>query len=99
MTVTWMLERRMTPFSGKSPAVAHSLFVAIYYMLRDHVPYQELGAEYFDQLHTLRLQRHHVRRLEELGFAVTVTAVSWLLDQPANDTPQLRSREELSSRC
>ena len=41
-------------------------------MLRDHVPYQELGADYFDQLHTQRLQRHYVRRLEELGFSVAL---------------------------
>jgi transposase len=44
-------------------------------VLRDHVPYLELGAEYFDQLQTQRLQRHYVRRLEQLGLAVTVTAV------------------------
>ena len=31
-------------------ALAHSLLVSIYYMLRDQVPYQELGPDYFDQL-------------------------------------------------
>lgn len=31
-------------------AVAHSLLVSIYYMLRDQKPYQELGSDYFDQL-------------------------------------------------
>jgi transposase len=64
---------------GKSQArlaVAHRLLVAIYYMLRDHRPYQELGANYFDQLHTLRRQRHYVRRLEELGFSAALTATS-----------------------
>jgi transposase len=52
--------------------VAHSLLGAIYYMLRAHVPYQDLGADYFDQVHTQRLQRHSVRRLEELGFSVAL---------------------------
>jgi transposase len=67
------LYHRLARRRGKSRArlaVAHSLLVAIYYMLRDHVPYHELGADYFDQLHTQRLQRHYVRRLEELGFSV-----------------------------
>ena len=72
------LYHRLARRRGKARArvaVAHSLLVAIYYMLRDHVPYHELGADYFDQLQTQRLQRHYVRRLEELRLAVTVTAV------------------------
>jgi hypothetical protein len=35
--------------------------------------YAELGLEYFDQLDTARMQRHHVRRLEQLGYTVTLT--------------------------
>jgi hypothetical protein len=49
------LYHRLARRRGKARArlaVAHSLLVAIYYMLRDHVPYQDLGADYFDQLHT-----------------------------------------------
>jgi transposase len=73
------LYHRLARRRGKSRArlaVAHSLLVAIYYMLRDHVPYHELGADYFDQLHTQRLQRHYVRRLEELGFSVALNVTS-----------------------
>lgn len=57
-------------------AVAHSLLVSIYYMLRDQVSYQELGPDYFDQLHTQQLEHHYVRRLEALGFQVTLTSAS-----------------------
>ena len=57
-------------------AVAHSLLVSIYYMLRDQVSYQELGPDYFDQLHAQHLERHYVRRLEALGFQVTLTSAS-----------------------
>jgi transposase len=57
-------------------AVAHSLLVSIYYMLRDQVPYQELGPDYFDQLQAQHLEHHYVRRLEALGFQVTITPVS-----------------------
>ena len=57
-------------------AVAHSLLVSIYYMLRDHVPYQDLGPDYFDHLQPQRLERHYVRRLEALGFQVQLTPAS-----------------------
>jgi transposase len=57
-------------------AVAHSLLVSIYYMLRNQVPYQELGPDYFDHLQAQRLERHYVRRLEALGFQVTLTTAS-----------------------
>ena len=53
-------------------AVAHSMLVAVYYILRDGLEYRELGADYFDRLGTARLLRYHVRRLEELGHRVTL---------------------------
>jgi transposase len=54
-------------------AVAHSVLVSIYHMLRDHHPYRDLGPDYFDHLDTTRLQRHYVHRLEQLGCSVTLT--------------------------
>jgi transposase len=57
-------------------AVAHSLLVSIYHMLRDQVPYQDLGPDHFDRLHADRLEHHYVRRLEALGFAVQLTPAS-----------------------
>jgi transposase len=54
-------------------AVAHTLLVVIYHMLRDQKPYADLGAEYFDRLDAARLERLHVRRLEQLGYTVTLT--------------------------
>jgi len=53
-------------------AVCHSLLVVIYHMLRDHRPYQDLGPDYFERLDATRLQRHYVRRLEQLGYDVTL---------------------------
>jgi hypothetical protein len=32
----------------------------------------DLGADYFDKLDTKRIERHHVRRLEQLGYTVTL---------------------------
>ena len=57
-------------------AVAHSLLVSIYYMLRDQAPYRDLGPDHFDHLHARRLERHYVRRLEALGFDVQLTPAS-----------------------
>lgn len=54
-------------------AVAHSVLVSIYHMLRDHEPYHDLGPDHFDRLDTMRMQRHYIHRLEQLGFAVTLT--------------------------
>ena len=54
-------------------AVSHSILVIIYHMLRDKKPYADLGADYFDKLDTARIERHHVRRLEQLGYTVTLT--------------------------
>ena len=54
-------------------AVAHALLVILYHMLREHKPYTDLGAKYFDQLTTERLQHRYVQRLEQLGYTVTLT--------------------------
>ena len=54
-------------------AVSHSLLVIMYHVLREKKPYTDLGADYFDKLDTARIERHHVRRLEQLGYTVTLT--------------------------
>jgi transposase len=54
-------------------AVAHSLLTAVYHVLRTGQPYAELGVDYFDRLDATRVERHHVRRLEQLGYSVTLT--------------------------
>jgi transposase len=54
-------------------AVAHSLLVSIYYMIRDNKPYQDLGPEYLEKLDGERLERRAVQRLEQLGYEVTLT--------------------------
>jgi transposase len=54
-------------------AVAHAVLVILYHMLREHKPYTDLGADYFDRLDTQRLQHRYVQRLEQLGYTVTLT--------------------------
>lgn len=51
-------------------AVQHAMLVALWHMLKRRVPHQDLGADYFTQHNSERLRRHHVRRLEQLGYQV-----------------------------
>lgn len=74
-TYVTALYHRLARRRGKQKAVmavAHSLLVSIYYMLRDHQPYHDLGPTYLDQLDHDRLQRQSVRRLEHLGYVVAL---------------------------
>jgi transposase len=51
-------------------AVAHTLLVSAYHVLRDGVPYTDLGADYLDRLEPERATKQLVRRLERLGHKV-----------------------------
>jgi transposase len=53
-------------------AVAHSLLVIAYHVLRNGQSYRELGGHYFDRLNTERLTRYHTKRLAALGYTVTL---------------------------
>ena len=53
-------------------AVAHSLLIIIYHILRDKKPYRDLGADYFRNVDKERLTRQALRRLEALGYSVTL---------------------------
>jgi len=71
--------RRLAARRGKSRAmvaVGHSVLVAIYYMLTRREPYHELGAPYCDEHERDHVQRRLVHRLERLGFAVTLEALT-----------------------
>jgi transposase len=55
-------------------AVAASILTAAYHMLRDGVPYRELGPQHFARVDKSRLARRLARRLNELGYAVQLNA-------------------------
>jgi transposase len=56
-------------------AVAHSILVMIYHMLKRQQPYQELGRNYFDERDKTTTSKRLVQRLERLGFQVSLQAV------------------------
>jgi transposase len=53
-------------------AVAHSILVIVYHLLRDGVLYQDLGASWFDERDRSATVRRTVKRLEALGYRVTI---------------------------
>jgi transposase len=57
-------------------AVARSMLVIAYHMLRNGTHYIELGADYFDKLNHQQLQRRLVNRLSQLGYQVTLEPVA-----------------------
>jgi len=70
--------RRLAGRRGKKRAVvavSHTMLIAIYHMLRTHTAYRDLGADHFQRLNPQRLTRHHVHKLQALGYTVTLTPV------------------------
>lgn len=55
-------------------AVGRRILEIAYYVLRDGVAYQDLGANYYDEHQKDRVVRNAVKRLERLGYKVTVEA-------------------------
>jgi transposase len=53
-------------------AVAHSILVIAYHIIKDRVPYQDLGAQYFDERNREAIERRLVARLQALGNVVTL---------------------------
>lgn len=67
--------RRLAGRRGKKRAivaVSHSLLIAAYHVLRNQVPYHELGEQHFNRLAPRQLTRYLVKRLERLGHKVTL---------------------------
>ena len=68
--------QRIARRRGKKKAIValeRKLLVIIYHVLRTKKPSSELGPDYFDQRQKTRLEQHHIHRLEQLGYTVTLT--------------------------
>jgi transposase len=67
--------RRLATRRGKKRAimaVAHSMLVMAYYMIQRQEPYREAGGDFFDRLQPEDTARRLVKRLEHLGYHVTL---------------------------
>jgi transposase len=70
---------RLVPRRGKrrpAVAVAHSMLIAIYHLIKDGTVYQDLGPTHFDELDRQRITHRAVRRLQALGYLVTLEEVT-----------------------
>ena len=53
-------------------AVAHSILVIAYHIIKRKEPYRDLGGDYFDKRRPEATAKRLMKRLEQLGFQVTV---------------------------
>jgi transposase len=68
--------RRLSGRRGKKKAivaVAHSILIVAYYILKDARTYKDLGIDYFDRISRNRICRYHVKRLQALGYKVDIS--------------------------
>ena len=56
-------------------AVAHSMLIAIYHILKDGVVFQDLGAGYYNQFNKERKINSYLKKLKALGWEIPVVAV------------------------
>ncbi len=71
--------RRLAARKGRKKAavaVAHAILRIVYYLLTRQTPYQDLGVTYLDNRDRQAVERRAVRRLERLGYTVTLAPAS-----------------------
>jgi transposase len=71
--------RRMVKRMGKKKAlvaVAHSILVIIYHVLKERTEYKDLGSEYFERRDAEKHRKRLIKQLESLGLKVTVEEVA-----------------------
>lgn len=57
-------------------AVAHSMLIAIYHILKDNIPFVDLGSEYYNQFNKERKINVYLKKLKALGWSSDTAAVS-----------------------
>ncbi len=70
--------RRLAARKGKKRAivaVAHTILVSLYQMLKNKQSSRELGADFLDRRHADQVKRYLLKRLERLGVVVTVQGI------------------------
>jgi transposase len=78
-TYLMALYRRLAARRGRKKAlvaVGHTILVIAYHLLTRQTDYQDLGAQYFDIRDRLAVERRLVRRLEALGYKVSLDPVA-----------------------
>ena len=69
---------RISAHRGKKRAyvaVAHSMLVAIYHILKEGVAFKDLGADYYNQFNRERKINAYLKKLKALGWEAPVAAI------------------------
>lgn len=67
--------QRISAHRGKKRAyvaIAHSILIAIYHVLKDNVPFRDLGAGYYNQFNRERKINAYLKKLKALGWDAPV---------------------------
>ena len=57
-------------------AVAHSMLIAIYHVLKTGVPYKDLGADYYSQFNRDKKINSYLKKLQSLGWELPATTTA-----------------------
>lgn len=57
-------------------AVAHSMLISIYHMLKDGVPFHDLGDTYYNQFNAEKKIHHYLNKLKSLGWQPPTPAMA-----------------------
>jgi transposase len=71
--------RRLAARRGKkraAVAVGHTILVIVYHLITRETEYEDLGPTYYDERDRAVVERRLVRRLEQLGYSVALTAAT-----------------------
>jgi transposase len=55
-------------------AVGHKILIAAYFILKNQIPYKELGTQFLENKKKDKQILHHINRLKELGIEVGAVA-------------------------
>jgi hypothetical protein len=67
--------RRIAARRGKNVAcvaVARTILEICYHMIKDNTRFEELGPDYFDEQNRIAIMKRSVKRLESLGFKISI---------------------------
>ena len=57
-------------------AVAHSILVAVYHMLKNNIPFYDLGSDFYNKFNREKKIRSYLNKLSELGYDLTAVTVA-----------------------
>ena len=56
-------------------AVAHSMLISIYHIIKEKKQYQDLGAEFYNKFNKEKKANSYIKKLKELGYDIQVNNI------------------------